>query len=181
MIGKHLVQIRPARPEDAESIARVQVDTWRTAYRGIVPDEFLRRLSYEISTRGWRKRLQGGDAETFLFVAEEETAGIVGFVSGGPLREAIEGRPDYRGEVYAIYVRDEYQRQGIGSRLLMRAFRRLAEQGMGAVVVWVLAENINVRFYEALGGTPIARRMVTIGGADLAEIAYAWRQDAFGF
>jgi hypothetical protein len=39
--------IREAAPADAPGIARVHVDTWRTTYQGIVPDQFLARLSYE--------------------------------------------------------------------------------------------------------------------------------------
>ena len=41
--------IRPATLEDAPAIARVHVDTWRTTYAGIVPDEHLAKLSYERS------------------------------------------------------------------------------------------------------------------------------------
>ena len=32
--------IREAGPEDVHDMARVRVDTWRAAYRGIVPDLF---------------------------------------------------------------------------------------------------------------------------------------------
>jgi hypothetical protein len=29
-------------------------------------------------------------------------------------------------------------------------------------------------FYERLGGRPIAKQMITIGGDELIEVAYAW-------
>ena len=35
------VSVRPARPEDAERIARVQLSTWRTAYARLLPPEAL--------------------------------------------------------------------------------------------------------------------------------------------
>jgi len=33
-----MLRIRAATPDDAAAIARVQVETWRAAYVGIVPD-----------------------------------------------------------------------------------------------------------------------------------------------
>ena len=65
--------IREARATDAESIARVNVDGWRTTYIGIVPQAFLDSLSYEMATTRWQARLSD-PAELwpgwFCFVAE---------------------------------------------------------------------------------------------------------------
>ncbi|MDQ3611922.1 MAG: N-acetyltransferase, partial [Actinomycetota bacterium] len=35
------VSVRPARPADAERVARVQLSTWRTAYADLLPPEAL--------------------------------------------------------------------------------------------------------------------------------------------
>ena len=35
------VSVRPARPDDAEFVARVQLSTWRTAYGRLLPPEAL--------------------------------------------------------------------------------------------------------------------------------------------
>ena len=40
------MRIRAAKPADAGSLARVHVDSWRSTYTGILPDEFLAGLSY---------------------------------------------------------------------------------------------------------------------------------------
>src|SRR5688572_23600289 len=37
LTGTADVSVRPARPEDAAEVARVQVVTWRTAYRDVLP------------------------------------------------------------------------------------------------------------------------------------------------
>ena len=122
----------------------------------------------------WRDILREQGREGFVFVADDEEAGVIGFVSGGPLREEVAGCPGYQGEVYAIYVLQEHQRRGVGSQLMRRAFRWLAERGMRSVVVWVLEENPSRHFYEALGGGCIAKQEITIGGVDLPEVAYGW-------
>jgi len=36
-------------------MAKVHVDTWRAAYRDILPAGFLASLSYQTTTEGWQK------------------------------------------------------------------------------------------------------------------------------
>ncbi len=43
--------------DDAPAIARVHVDTWRTTYRGIVPEDYLATLSYEKRESRWAQML----------------------------------------------------------------------------------------------------------------------------
>ena len=95
------VQIREASVPDAAAIAKVHVDSWRTTYTGVVPDDFLAQLSYEQRVRTWRDVLSTHGVTEFVFVAEAEASNIVGFASGGPDRS---GNTDYKGELYAIYL-----------------------------------------------------------------------------
>ena len=44
----------------------------------------------------------------------------------------------------------------------------------GSLLVWVLAANPAVSFYEHLGGTLVAQKTIQIGGATLPEIALYW-------
>jgi ribosomal protein S18 acetylase RimI-like enzyme len=41
------LEIRIASKEDIKGVSRVYVDSWRTTYRGLVPDDYLDELSYE--------------------------------------------------------------------------------------------------------------------------------------
>jgi Acetyltransferase (GNAT) family. len=50
-----------------------------------------------------------------VYVAENKSGKIVGFAAGG--RERM-GKYMYQGELFAIYILEEYQRQGIGRQLL---------------------------------------------------------------
>ena len=45
------MRIRTATADDASGMARVHVDTWRTAYRDILPASVLSALSYEARAR----------------------------------------------------------------------------------------------------------------------------------
>jgi len=165
------VHIRPANVQDVAAIARVHVESWRTTYKGLVPDDFLARLSYAQREQLWRQVFTDSGSPGFVYVAEDERGKVVGFVSGGPERS---GDPVYTGELYAIYLLSPYQGQGIGRRLAITLVHRLIQAGMTALLLWVLAENPSRTFYERLGGRPVYEKTVTIGGVPLIEVAYGW-------
>jgi ribosomal protein S18 acetylase RimI-like enzyme len=163
-------QVRPADLEDAAAIARVHVESWRTTYRGLLPDEFLDSLNAIRYTQRWLRSL--GDDAMRIYVAEDDHE-VVAFASGG-LERAGEGA--YAGELYAIYVLEKAQRQGHGKALVRAVTGGLRELGLGDMIVWVLRDNAPARaFYERLGGTYVRTQPVTIGSAVLPEVAYGWR------
>ena len=99
-------------------------------------------------------------------------SGVVGFAHGGP---ESKDNPVYEGEIYAIYLLREYQRLGLGRRLLISVAEQLQNDGMSSFLLWVFEENHSARrFYESMGGELADRMEVNIGGADLVEVAYGW-------
>ena len=166
------MKIREAVPDDISGIANVHVDTWRTTYVGIVPDEVLSGLSYDRYKRGWRKSLEESDSEQYTYVADNDKSGVIGFVAAGSPRDEIE---DYDGEIYAIYVLKQHQGKGIGRQLMSEAAQRLKAEGLSSVMLWVLADNPTRRFYEALGGKLVAEKEIDIGGKSLPEVGYGWQ------
>ncbi len=138
--------VREATVDDVPAIARVHVDIWRATYRGIVPDDFLDGLTYEGRERQWTAAL-------------------------GPERG---GDPDYRGELYALYIDAAAQGRGLGRQLVRAVAGRLADEGMTSLLLWVLAENPARGFYERLGGREVRTQPIAIGGATLEEVAYGW-------
>ena len=170
------IRIRAASPPDSGPIAKVHVDTWRTAYTGIVPVDYLAGLSYGKRESSWYQILTTNQPATSNFVAETECGDVVGFAGGGPEREA---NKTYRGELYAIYLLDSHQHSGIGRRLVSTVARRLQVDGFDSMLVWVLEANHPAcRFYELLGGERVSRKTINIGGSDLVEVSYGWRDIA---
>lgn len=166
------IQIRPAQVEDAAGIAHVHVDSWRTSYKGIVPDEVLNNLSYERREEMWRNGLSNPERTNYDFVAVDEHGRIVGFVTGGTLRD---GDPSYESELYAIYLLKEVQGQGIGRRLMLTFVKRLLQNGITSMLLWVFEDNPSRKFYEAMGGQAIQSQPMEIGGVTMNEVAYGWR------
>jgi GNAT superfamily N-acetyltransferase len=162
--------IREAVPADAAAIAKVGVDTWRSAYRGIMPDERLEALSYERATERNRQRLESAESGSFWLVADSGEE-VVGFAFAGPAGE--EEAPG-TGEVHAIYVLEAHQKRGIGRMLMEEATFRLLAAGMRSLVVWVLKEGPARGFYERLGGKLRGSKIITTGGWELDAVSYWW-------
>ena len=162
--------VRPATLDDAAQIARVHVDSWRTTYRGMLPDDFLASLSEEHYTDRWQRVIAEGSSRVHV---AEEPEGIVGFASGGRERA---GEGTYAGGLYAIYVLDRAQRRGHGRELVRAVAGALREMKLHDMIVWVLRDNAAARrFYERLGGVDVRSQPSTIGTATLEEVSYGWR------
>ncbi|MFH2202238.1 MAG: GNAT family N-acetyltransferase [Elusimicrobiota bacterium] len=180
------VTIRPARVEDAAGIARVSVDTWRTAYQGIMPDDLLAGLDYAKRAAAQREHLRKNDSAHACFVAEDHAGRIIGFAAAGPRRRGDEdtthgsfgfaaaGESDERctGELYAIYVLAARQKKGVGRRLMGEAVRWLRDHGHAAMLVWVLEKNPTRKFYEDLGGRLLGSMSAKF--VPLEKISYGW-------
>src|SRR4051812_9969560 len=125
-----MTSIRNAMMDDADCISRVYADSWRTTYRGIVPDAYLDNLNTEERSIRWRERLNSAGR---VLVAEQNGE-VVGFISGGPIREPLGG---YDAELYAIYLLLHAQNKGIGTALLNELAKNLDYDGFQSMAVWV--------------------------------------------
>jgi ribosomal protein S18 acetylase RimI-like enzyme len=165
------MRIRIATMEDCAAIARVHVDTWRSTYRGIVPESYLSAMSYEQHERQWRETISEHSPD-FVYVAEEPAQHIVGFSSGGPA--LVRDEPLYRGELFTLYVLQAYQHEGIGRQLFLAVARHLVSIGLPSMLLWVLAQNSARHFYEKMGGKFVKFGTFTITNAEIEEVAYGW-------
>ena len=170
---RELMIIREAITRDISEIAKVHVDTWRTTYRNIFSSEFLANLSYEKRENSWHQVFNNAlKGNNFIYVAENESGQIVGFVNAGRERE---DNLIYRGELCALYILESYQRQGIGVKLVKKVAERLNRMEIDSMLVWVLKDNPACHFYEKLGGKEISAKEIERKGTKLIEIAYGWK------
>lgn len=144
--------IRPARPDDADAIARIHVETWRDAYAGILPDRVLVNMSISREKGGWSSTLLNRE---WVYIAETKSYVIVGFGSCGPQRLSNIKSED---EVYTLYFSPDFKGRGFGSSLIASMFGALARDGRKSVIVCVTRENPSKYSHEAIGGRKIAGR-----------------------
>lgn len=166
-----MVTIRDARVGDADAMASLYVDAWRTSYPGMVPDRVLVRMSERNQAMQWAHAIASRPDTDAILVAEFGSHGIIGFGSCGPARQTSLPQA---AEIYTLYVRPGYQDRGLGQELLHRLFDRLSEAGLASALVWVLTANPARFFYEAMGGRRVAERKERLWGCDLPQTAYGW-------
>lgn len=165
------VHIRRARPGDADGIALIHVDAWRTAYPGLLPAAVLLRLSRPAQTRDWSHQIAQQRCGSEILVAESVAGGIIGFGSCGRARPTGLAPA---GEVFTLYVAPDSQDQGVGRALLAGLFGALLDRGLASAIVWVLSANPARFFYERMGGRRVAERDELLWNTRLAQTAYAW-------
>jgi len=164
----HAITIRPARTDDARFIARLDVETWRATYAGILATQFLVGLSTQRREIGWASVIEREPRD--VRVAVDADGNILGFGSCGRNRSGAE----FAGEVFTLYVAPDWQNQGIGRRLLLALFERLVAQGCGSAIIWVLRDNPGRFFYRRLGGREVRHKKFVVGGKQIEAAGFAW-------
>ena len=134
------INVRKVRKEDLKSVAEITVNSWQTAYRNIIDDEYLDNLSIE---EKYKKRLKDYTKDEFI-VAELNNE-IVGFCRYriGNYYEDINSNIDC--EITALYVKVKYKRNGIGKKLVNYVINEFKKNGYFQMVIWCLKDNYPAR------------------------------------
>lgn len=152
-------------------MAKVHIVSWRESYPGMLPDPMLVRLSIADEAIRRQRMLDRPRARagSIAFVADLQGS-IVGYGSCGEQRTDLLRDRGFTAEIGELYVLHSAQRRGAGSDLMKDMAATLIDRGHRAMSLWVLKDNMPARrFYECLGGTPIAEKR-----EGLVEVAYAW-------
>lgn len=165
------MKIRRAVLEDAKGIAEVHVKSWQETYKGIVDQNYLDQLKVEDRFRMWEAGLSAKNNPGLTFVAENSVGQIIGFASFGPERTKRYGAD---GELYAIYLLDEYKGRKIGTKLFYAGIKELIAD-YSSVLVWVLEDNASKQFYEKFDPEKAGEEEITIAETAYKEIAYIWK------
>jgi GNAT superfamily N-acetyltransferase len=153
--------VRPARPDDADEIARIQVATWRTAYRRLIPRHVLDDLDAPRMATIWRESIEAPPSprHRVLIAVEqaEEATHTVGFVATGPADEdalAPEEKPlpETCAAVTDLLVEPRWGRRGHGSRLLAATVDHWRDDGFHTAVAWAYDNDPATRGFLGSAG-----------------------------
>jgi GNAT superfamily N-acetyltransferase len=161
--------LRPATPEDALSVARVHVRAWQSAYRTLLPDDYLDGLSAQ--ERAQRYDFSNPDPLSFQTIVLENDGAIAGFATTSRSRD--EQLPGF-GELCALYVDPSKWGMGYGVALLREARGQLFNLGFTDALLWVLRGNTRAeRFYRNDGWIEDGmKRMESVWGATVEGLRY---------
>ena len=166
------MRIRPGTADDIEEISRVYAQSWRETYEGVAPAPFVRGMTAGAAAQIFRDSLQPNEYKYFFQVAEAPQRRLVGFADGGRERSHPESG---LGELYAIYILKEFQKQGTGRKLFEAAVESLLKSGMKSMAVWVLEASPYRKFYEALHGQlQPSLKEINVAGHSFRLVSYRW-------
>ena len=168
------VSVRPAAPGDAAEIGRIQVETWRAAYRGILPAAVLDGLSADEAAARWTAAIEKPPTAQHHVLVALEKEWRVGFAALGPADDLEAGDPDPAMTLAldVLLVEPRWGRRGHGSRLLAAAIDHARVDGMTRAITWVPeGDDVTRAFLTSAGWAPdgLARALET-GAGELREI-----------
>ena len=174
-----MIAVRRARPSDAPLIGAVHVAAWRSAYPGILPEDYLAGLSVTRQAAFYDRQIRGG-AGVYVAIASGQDVPkgtgprLVGYTTVGRSGVALPGGTPADGEIETLYVLDDWREHGVGRRLIRTGAAHLAAAGSRAAFLWVLRNNPSRWFYQRLGGRAAAESDTRVAGVSVPQLAYVW-------
>ena len=154
--------IREAIVDDIPALAKLHVKTWAQTYWLT-----LRPPTYRIREWQWREQFKKADGSWFCLVIENSKGELIGFAKGKTYSHS--DLPEFSGELNKIYILREYQRLGLGRRLISNVARQFLSMGIHNMVLFGVAENPSGKFHEAMGGEKLYSKQGEFQGG------YCWR------
>lgn len=159
-----MVKIQKAIPEDALGIAIVNVYTWKTAYSGLIPNDFIDSRIDRVIEIADRNRRDIEVRNNFIVAKEDNT--VIGFAWYGKSRneEFIDS-----GEIYALYVLSGFQGKGIGREIFDSCIGELKKEGYESLIINCLEGNKSMEFYKHMAGKVVGKSSDEIHGVHLTS------------
>jgi ribosomal protein S18 acetylase RimI-like enzyme len=162
--------VRPARLDDVGEIARIQLTTWRVAYRRLLPQRVLDHLDEDWIAQRWHEAIADPPSPQHSVLVAVEQSGeritsgttsayVVGFAASGPTDEAAlapgEDHTDVGDAACAVtdlLVEPRWGRRGHGSRLMTACVDRWQADGFSTAIMWTFAEDKVTRAFLSGAG-----------------------------
>jgi GNAT superfamily N-acetyltransferase len=165
---------RRATGSDAEAIASLHTESWRDAYRGILPESYLEDQIVGERANLWRSRFSSLGSDRFLVVLTESPEELVGFAC-----VLLDEDPQWGACLDNLHVLPGWRSRGVGRLLFGRAVRWvMSTQPGGPIHLWVFEANVGARrFYDALGGEVVEHHKKEVQkGIEIPSVLYVWRE-----
>ena len=144
------VSVRPARPEDAERVARVQRTTWRTAYADLLPAPALDAPEEQMAAL-WLNAIEAAPSPRHRVLVALERDELVGVAASTPAED--DGLdPAITAELSTLLVEPRWGRRGHGSRLVAASVDHWRGDGVTHAVTWAWERDPATRSFLTTAG-----------------------------
>jgi GNAT superfamily N-acetyltransferase len=138
--------IRDARADEIQALAALHVATWNQTYPRVTSPPAVALREHQ-----WREQFRVTDGRWFCLVVENSKGKLVGFAKG--IRPQAGEGSEHEGELNKIYLLRDYQRLGLGRRLIGQVARRFLDMGVTSMVLFGVPQNPSCAFHDKLAGT----------------------------
>lgn len=139
-------EIRRAVTGDSKSLANIIVESWRSAYSDLIPEDEI--------TKFLDKQKRQQQFERFIEDGEIVLIGSYDGIHCGLVfaNKDNDEQLEECGSIYSIYLLEEYWGKGLSIRLMNEVISILKAEGCKKVSLWVYEANTRARqFYEKCG------------------------------
>jgi len=168
--------VRRAQSGDEVAVARVQLDTWRTAYRALLPAGVLDEWDEQAAAGLWAEAIGTPPGPDHGVLVALESTDVVGVAAFAPA-----GLPDDEpaAELTTLLVEPRWGRRGHGSRLLAAVADLAGERGVRTLLSWVAEPDVvTARFLQSAGWAPDGwARDLDAGTATIRQLRWHTRLD----
>jgi GNAT superfamily N-acetyltransferase len=167
------ISLLPATAQDVQSLARLQAQSWRNTYRGVLTDEFLDRRVESERLEFWTARFaSAAPADRRLVLQALSDRALLGFVC-----VLLDEEPKWGARLDNLHVSPESKGTGVGYALFQAAREWIARVSPGtAMHLWCVEGNqVARRFYDRQGGTIVETAARPFGQQSaVRELRYWW-------
>lgn len=141
-----MITYRKAEIADCEEISKVYAESWRSAYKGLISQNYIDSIT---DNRWTDKMIKSLLQNEYFSLCAEDNGKVIGNIQFGKSRE--DDMPAY-GEIISLYILPEYLGQAVGYNLLCKAIDVIKQQGFKNIYLWAMNGNIRAdKFYTRNG------------------------------
>lgn len=153
------MEVRKADAEDSTVVGEVHSSAWKSAYRGIIPDDYIDSDTASKRTEEFLESLKDDKCTYFIL---EESGNAAGIVKTREENNTL--------EIESIYILNECRGKGVGRQFMdfIKTYKPY-----DCITLWVLEANTKARrFYEQNGFVLNGDTRTIKRGIELKQLRY---------